>query len=305
MTTSGSTVSIHLVDGTVSGPRTVESRTSPLRVYAARWKEMSSLLAAGLPAVPAAYLLTGPGQSGLPVLAVRPGEAGDIRRRLQEHALDTGKSRFHDLYVVTAVDGRLGKADVRYLEARYHELVVNVAGTRLDVDKIPSVANLPAPERDVLETLIHQSRVLLHAAGCRALDSEGLPVAAPSVEPEDSQVEIDFQAADAMPDEHELVYDGVWARGFPYRSGFVIRAGSDVRRRESSALLGPMAERRRFLKDAGVLGEIPGINDRWRLMSNIHVGSELTAAKMVTGAHQSNRGIWRRLSPASRIVVAK
>lgn len=302
---TGTAVTLHLLAGAAFGPRVAESRASPLRVHAARWQELASLLEAGLPATPAVYMLTGPTQSGPALLAVRPGEAGDIRRRLLEHAQDEGKSRFHEVYVVTAVDGRLGKFDVRYMEARYHELVAGVRGVLLDVEKIPAVAACPAPERDILESLIGQSRLLLYAAGCRALDSEGLPFGSVEPEPDNTTVRLDFDIEGTLADEHELNYDGIWARGFPHRDGFVVRAGSDVRRRENSALLAPMAERRRFLRQEGALGEIPGITDRWRLMRDIIVNSELTAAKVLTGAHQSNRGIWRRLSPSTRMIVAK
>lgn len=303
---NGTAITLHLINGHSYGPRVAECRTSPLRVHASRWPEHPALFSSGLPAAPAVYVFTGPAQSGAPLLAVRPGEAMDIRRRLLEHALDSTKARFHEIFVLSAVDGRLGKADIRYLEARFHELVAGMPGTVLEVDKIPSVANCHPWERDTLEVLISQARLLLHAAGCRALDSEGLPLAAIVPDHElEAAVRLDFDIEGTLGDEHELNYDGIWARGFPHRDGFVVRAGSDVRRRENSALLGPMSERRRFLQREGALGEIPGVTDRWRLMRNIMVTSELTAAKVLTGAHQSNRGIWRRLSPAARIIVAK
>lgn len=68
---TGLAVTVHYFTGTPTGPRTAESRTSPLRVHAARWCDLSCLIAAGQPAAPAAYLLTGPAQSGAPALAVR------------------------------------------------------------------------------------------------------------------------------------------------------------------------------------------------------------------------------------------
>lgn len=304
--TVGSAVTLHLVNGTNYGPRIADARTSPLRVHAGRWAEHPALFAAGLPASPAAYLFTGPCAGGTAQLSVRPGEALDIRRRLLEHAQDGTKSRFHEIFVVTAVDGRLGKADIRYLEARFHEIAASVPGIVLEVDKIPAVATCNPAERDTLESLLAQSRTLLHAAGCRALDCEGLPLAASVQDTEpDSAVRLDFDMEGTMADEHELTYDGLWARGFPHMDGWVVRAGSDVRRRENSALLGPMSERRRFLQREGALGEIPGVVDRWRLMRDLMCNSELTAAKVLTGAHQSNRGIWRRLSPTARIIVAR
>lgn len=300
----GAATTVHYMSGLISGPRSIDSRSSPLRVYACRWSEMQALLSFGLPAAAAVYLLTGPSETGC-TLKVRPGEAGDIRRRLAEHASDDSKTVFSDLYVVTSVDGRLSKSDVKYMEARIHEIVPAVPGCVLQVDKIPAVTSCHPAERDALEELISQARLLLYSAGCRALDSEGLPfgLAEPGID--ESSVSLDVDVSETHGDEYELSYDGVWARGFQHHQGFVIRAGSDVRRRENAALLTGMSERRKFLMRSGCLGEIPGIADRWRLMCNIVVGSELTAAKIVTGAHVSKRGIWRRLPEASRTIVAR
>jgi hypothetical protein len=304
MTIASVAISLHLLDGTPHGPRVVECRSSPLRVHAARWLDMQLLFDAGLPAAPSVYLFTGPARNGNAVIAVRPGEASDIRRRLLEHAQDTTKARFHEIFAVTAVDGRLAKPDVRYLEARFHEIAASLASSHLDVDKIPAVMSYSAVERTSLEILLQHCRQLLRAAGCLALDCEGLPALITPPDSDEETVRLDFDQSGGQ-DEHELVYDAIWARGYPHRDGFVVRAGSDVRRRENAGLLAPMAERRRFLLNAGVLGEMPGVSDRWRLMRDILLNSELIAAKVVTGAHQSNRGIWRRISPSARMIVAK
>lgn len=302
----GFAMTLHLINGDVHGARVAESRMSPVRVHAGRWDDLPSLLSAGIPSAPGSYIFTGPSQQNPSLLAVRPGEANDVRRRLLEHSNDVEKSSFHSVYVVTGIDGRLTKTDVRYLEARYHELVQASQGAILDVEKIPSVAGCAPADREVLEALLWQSRQLLHCAGCRAFDLGGLPMGLEGPEVDDAAVRVDFEGGSPSDsDEHELIYDGVWARGYALPDGFVVRAGSDIRRRENAALLGPMTERRRYLLRCGVLGEIPGVLDRWRLMRDILVASELTAAKIVTGAHQSNRGIWRRLSPTDRLIIAR
>nr|WP_314256814.1 hypothetical protein [uncultured Devosia sp.] len=306
MSILGTTATIHLLDGRLDGVRTVESRTSPLRVHAAPWPELSSLLAHGLPASHGVYFLTRPLAGG--ILAARPGEASDLRRRLTEHSADSAKDPFAEVYAVSSVDARLSKSDCRYLEARAHEVIGQQPGRVLEVDKIPAVAECPAHERDVLETLFAQARTLLYAAGCRALDAPHLPFeAALPAEREDGLVEVraDGLASFENEDEHELMYDNCWARGHATADGgFIIRAGSDIRKREGIALLPGISNRRRFLAERGVLGSIPGVTDRWRLLAAVYCSSPLLAAKVATGAHLS-RVIWQRISPSDRIVMAK
>jgi len=303
MTHLGTTVTVHYRDGGIDGLRTADSRTSPLRVHASAWSDFGRLLDGGLPPSHGIYLLTGAGNGGR--LAVRPGEANDLRRRLSEHAADPTKSGFTDVYAVSAVDLRLTKSDCRYLEARVHELVAQMPGRLLEVERIPAVAECSAHERDDLETLLAQARTLLHAAGCRALDDRLPWTESVPVEREEGVVEVTLETSGAVEDEHELVYDGVWARGYPTSDGgFVVRAGSDIRIREGAALLPGISSRRRMLSERGVLGTMPGITDRWRLLANVYCSSPLLAGKVITGAHLS-RGIWQRISPADRIVLAK
>jgi hypothetical protein len=301
---TGIGVSVHYLTGEARGLRVVESKTSPLRVHAAQWKDFTALMGAGLPPVAGVYLLTRPAPSGAPFLGVRPGEASDVRRRLQEHALDPKKADYSDVYVLSTVDDRMGKSDVRYLEARLHELVIESQSSQLEVDRIPSPAALNGPERDSLESWLAHGRLLLYAAGCRALDPGGLPLSlCAGQDQDDGTIAIGSTVVPDGDDEFELTYCGIWARGFEHSRGFVIRAGSDIRRRESAALLSPMSTRRRWLAERGILGEIPGVIDRWRLLADVSLPSSLIAAKTVCGAHVSNRGIWRRVAARSRLLV--
>lgn len=299
---SATSIGLLLLRGELDGPRIVESRTSALRVHAGPWAEVNAILAAGVPAAPGFYLFTGRNPAGSRLM-VRPGEAGDLRRRLIEHSQDRGKTGFEEVFCVSAVDSRLTKSDARYLEARCHEIVAASAHATLQVDKIPLVGTCGPAEQAVLETLLRQSRDLLHAAGCRGLDAPRFPCTMVTDDRDDGAVEI-VQAGGVHPDEHLLSYDNIWAWGYPTVDGkFVVRAGSDVRRRENTALLPPVAARRKRLAELGLLGEMAGVTDRWRLLANIEVSSPLLAAKTITGAHVSNRTIWQRLAPNARIMT--
>jgi hypothetical protein len=293
-------IGVVLLSGHHDGPRIIECRTFPLRVYAAPWSNLPVLLDAGLPGTAGIYLLSGRcGPGGR--LAVRPGEAGDLRRRLLEHAADPTKSKYEEIYVVASSDGRLSKSDSRHLEARIHEIVMAGNLAILQVDRVPSVHGCSFSETVVLDELLHQSRELLHAAGCRVLDAPRMPIYSAVDDRDDGLVEL-VDSGGVHPDEHALDYDRCWSWGYPVVDGFVVRAGSDVRRRQNAALLPGISARRNRLLEAGLLGEMPGVTDRWRLLGNFKVASALIAAKVVTGAHVSNSGIWRRLAPANRII---
>lgn len=301
----GLTINIHYASGHHDGPRIAESRTSPLRAFASRWVDLQGLLAAGLPPTHGVYLLVGPHKNGSACLAVRPGEASDVRRRLMEHAADPTKSSFEEVYVMCSVDGRFTKLDVRYLEARLHELVEASSAAILEVERVPPVFAPALAEVATLETWLEQSRILWHAEGCRAIDAGSLPLAANAAEADDGAIAFDSTKMSESLDEFELTYDGIWARGAAHPSGFLVRAGSDIRRRENAALLTPIADRRRWLQRQSVLGELPGVRDRWRLMADVLLPSALIAAKTITGAHVTDRSIWRRLSGSSRLLVAR
>lgn len=299
MTGIGSTLTVHLFEGDRDGPRLVECRTSVLRVHAGPWSRFESLLEAGLPATPGIYALISSSRDVK--LCVRPGEAGDVRRRLQEHRADATKDHFEEVYCVTALDQRLTKEDVRYAESRFHELVAASAHAVLEVSQMPPLFSRHLAEKAALEGLLEQARDLLYVAGCRALDAYRLPQQAPAEEREDADVEIvDFMG---VQDEHYLSYDGISAWGYLGPDGtFVVRAGSDMRMRENQAILPPIASRRRKLSKMGVLAELPGMQDRWRLLANVRFQSPLLAAKVITGAHISNRGVWQRVAPAARLL---
>lgn len=300
-------VSIRYLDQAIGGPRITESRVSPLRVFSGQWPQLLTQLPDGIPPMPGAYLLTRPSLTGFPRTIVRPGEAIDLRRRLNEHALDQTKAAFTEVHAISAVDDRLGKFDCRYIEARLHEMVVANPTSVLEVDRIPAVQNVAQRERDDLEALLDQARLLLNAAGCIALDAAHVPFRQDDVPAirDEGIVEVTGDIALGAHDEHELTYDGIWARGFPTIDGWIVRAGSDVRRRENLALLPTVVSRRRLLLEKGVLTQLPGVSDRWRLMADVFCSSSLLAAKIVSGAHVSARGIWQRIAPAARMVSAK
>lgn len=294
----GTTMTVHLLDGHRDGPRIVECRTSVLRVHAAPWARFDELLAAGLPAIPGVYVLTAMSE-GLKQ-AVRPGEAGDLRRRLQEHRADAAKQHFEEIYCVSALDQRLTKDDVRYAESRLHEMVAASSHAALEVNQMPPLFSRPLGEKAALEGLLEQARDLLYVAGCRALDAYRFPVQRPE-EPENPDIEI--VAFAGSQDEHYLSYDSISAWGYLASDGtFVVRAGSDMRMRENQALLPAIATRRRKLVQMGVLADLPGTPDRWRLLANVRFQSPLLAAKVITGAHISNRGVWQRIAAAARSV---
>lgn len=298
----GTTVTVHYLHGTITGPRVVDCRTTPLRILACPWGEFADLLPV-LPASAGVYMLSKPSAQGVARLSVRPGEAQDLRRRLTEHYADPSKSSFKEIYAVSSLDNRLSKSDVRYMEARFHELLA-ANGSVLEVERIPAVSALAIHDRDVLETLIDHSRLMLSAAGCLSIDTPQLTQL--QREQEIELIEVEANASLISEDEHELTYDGVWSRGYPTADGgFLVRAGSDIRRRENGALLPNISQRRKTLAAMGVLGTLPGVADRWRLLANLRCSSMLTAAKIVTGAHVTNRGVWQRIAPDNRTVVAK
>ncbi|MBR0884649.1 MULTISPECIES: hypothetical protein [Bradyrhizobium] len=104
----------------------------------------------------------------------------------------------------------------------------------------PQIPAVPEEKRAELERIVTDARVFLFDAGCRALDSnfdnQHSAMLAPEVEvdpigPEDGDpMQIDVRVDPANSSERELLYTGIYARGYPHpERGFIVTAGSEVR----------------------------------------------------------------------------
>lgn len=173
----------------------------------------------------------------------------------------------------------------------------------------PQIIELPPWRRITLERLAHDVRRLLFDAGCRVLDASDpkiLFAATPDQEPALTDAATVWESDDVglmsigvtplppRPDEYEIEYVNLWARGYPLDDGFVVSAGSEFRTEINPSVNPILVTRRKELREAGALIPIRGVSDRLRLTVSIALPSMSIAAKVVTGAHV-NAALWKKL----------
>lgn len=303
------------------GPRLIIDETVPLCVRAFPFSAIATMAASGVLATPSAYLLAGmwPACGGA---AVYVGETGNLGRRLQEHAADEGKAFAAEVFAIVSPTGRLSKDDCVHFQKPLSELVEEGGVARLVKGTNPCKANV-SPERAAeLNRMLAQALPLLVDAGCRYLVPEpqpvagaitpvaltSAPVAAPPFEDDDGDdeggpMEIGVTTVPIGAEEQELAYGDLWARGYKHEDGFVVAAGSEMRKVANPSANELTVDRRTKLIEQGAVVPIDGMDDRYRLRCAVKFPTLPIAAKVLTGAHVGSEK-WRPLNAAAPVIVA-
>ncbi|MVT54243.1 hypothetical protein GPL17_27690 [Bradyrhizobium yuanmingense] len=275
---------VHRPMGGIEGLREVHDDVGRLSVSAfpvAMIKDMSMSRAA----VPACYILADHATAYI-------GETGNVGRRLSDHYRDQSKAFAKEVYVVSGYQGGwLDTTAALYLQYRFTKIAEQAGLVDIMKGVNPQVLELPSHRRAALDIFVEHGERLLFDAGCRVLRSnfagQRRAVAkAETVEPEDTgPMQIGVVTTPPVGSELELAYGDLWARGFPAAEGFVVMAGSEVRKAVNPSAPPIVASRRDELTEAEALVPIPGVQDRERLCVAVCFPSAAIAAKVVTGAH--------------------
>jgi len=275
---------VHRPMGGIEGLREVHDDVGRLSVSAfpvAMIKDMSMSRAA----VPACYILADHATAYI-------GETGNVGRRLSDHYRDQSKAFAKEVYVVSGYQGGwLDTTAALYLQYRFTKIAEQAGLVDIMKGVNPQVLELPSHRRAALDIFVEHGERLLFDAGCRVLRSNfagqrRAAAKAETVEPDDTgPMQIGVVATPPVGSELELAYGDLWARGFPAVEGFVVMAGSEVRKAVNPSAPPIVASRRDELTEAEALVPIPGVQDRERLCVAVCFPSAAIAAKVVTGAH--------------------
>lgn len=299
----------------LSGPRLITDDAAALGVRAFAFTDIATVVAGGGLAVAGAYLLVGAG-------AVYVGESGSLARRLPEHAADPSKAFATDVYVVCGFERRLDKAGAVHLQMRLSHLVEGAGAARLVKGANPCAADLPPWRVASLDRMLADVLPLLFDAGCRCLvrgramaapipaetaDDTAVPAAAANDDAEDGDeagpMLIGVTTVPMGVEEQELVYAGLWARGYEHQDRFVVAAGSEMRAVANASVIPPTLARRQRLIDTLAAVPIAGMPDRLRLQVAVAFPSRAIAAKVLSGAHLGSDK-WRPLRAAAPVIIA-
>ena len=228
---------------------------------------------------------------------------GYAERRLGERLGTQDRDRIEQAYVVHSLDPRFNKDIAEKLEDRLIEIArANLVPLAND----PMVGGLggEAARAPEIEELLRDTRQKLWIAGCRLFEHrhpagqlnsivcDGIEV----VEPEELTL-MD------MTRPVQLNCSGLQARACWVGARLVVMPGADFNKVERKGLTKYNVDRRAFVRNAGVLEDIPGVADRCRLRAALSFDSAAVAAKVIAGKHVGSK-VWVPASaPTPRLVA--
>ena len=280
---SDRTLRVHLVDGDLEGLRHVDSLASMVTVTAAPLPLLNSFTKnvdnkIGF----MAYVCEGP----LSYIG-----HGYAERRLGERLSEADRNRIDQAYIVHSVDPRFDKDLVERIEDR----LIEVARTQFaPLANDPMVGGLGKASRSpAIEELLRDIRQKLRTAGCRLFEyrhpaGKPGPVICNGVEVVKSA---DFEKMEKTQPVRLTCY-GLKASACTVGSRFIVVPGSEFSLVARKGLTKHNLDRHAFVKDAGVLEDIPGVTDRARLLEPLAFESEAVAAKIVVGKHVGSK-VWK------------
>lgn len=300
---------IHRPLGGVSGLREVADDVGRIKISALPFA-MIREVSLTREAIPGCYILADHATAYI-------GETGNLARRLAGHAADPAKGFAREVYVVSGHPAPWpDKTAAIYLQHRLTLMAEQAGLVEVMRGISPQAPDLPDHHRITLDRYLQDSERLLFDAGCRVFRSnfaslrqnrqlESVSVSeAPLDAPEDrGPIQIGVSSSPVAGSELELDYCELWARGYPVDAGFVVMAGSEVRRLVNPSAGPILSARRTELTAAAALMAIPGVEDRLRLRTAVRFPSAAIAAKVVTGAHVSSV-VWTRPRYPRPVLVA-
>jgi hypothetical protein len=274
----------------VTGPRELIDELSGISV-AAFPMAMAREIDIGRALTTGAYVLAGDQR-------IYCGESKRIGRRIWDHANDPAKSFAHQAYAIIRRGAEsLDPPTVLYLQAHLTRRAEEIGNVTVQRGTGPQMVDVTPARGAVYLQISAIAERLLFDAGCTAFHALGeakpaLP-AGEIVEPttsaeaaaEATPIEIGVAAVPGDAEEYQLAYGDLWSRGYDADSGFVVMAGSEVRREINASVNQILHTRRRELEAAGVLADIDRREDRQRLLVAVWFPSRAIAAKVVSGAH--------------------
>ena len=284
-----------LVDGGPEGLRHVDSLTSMLTVTAGPLPAITAFTKnADSKIVYMDYVCEGP------ISYIGHGAA---ERRLGDQLGPQGRDRIEQAYVVHSLDTRFNKDVAEKLEDRLIEIArANLVPLAND----PAVGGLggAAARSPEIEELLRDVRQKLWIAGCRLFEHRH-----PAGQPNTivcrgiAVVEPEALAAMDMTRPVQLNCGGLQARACWVGARLVVMPGADFSKVERKGMSRHNLDRRAFVRNAGVLEDIPGVADRCRLRAALAFDSAAIAAKVVMGMHVGSKVWVPATAPAPRLVA--
>jgi hypothetical protein len=283
----GKSVRIFLPDATVTGIRHAEIVNRTGQTVACPRARLDELKHWPETAKPGIYFLFEARLGDSKPLAYI-GESENVANRLLTH--DRKKEFWNDVVIFTSKDDNLTKSHIKYLESRIEESAKGADRYEIENGNTPTQSSLPRAERDAMDELLDDIRLVLGTLGYpilepllqqKILSASNASLSSPSIPPED---ELTFTVHDIL------------ARGVRTSEGFVIKAGSTASKTNSDSLSRKIAKmREQFLSD----GRLVEQGNHLMLAEDVLMSSSSYAAALIAGTARSGPQSWFTASGTS------
>ena len=166
----GKSIDLYLMDGTATGrwQATLSNwNCNSYKIPRADLKHCDDLPELHSPGV---YFLFGrDDELGQPFVYV--GESDDVFKRiLQPHTFEKDGSYWTEVVVLITPDGSLDKAKIKYLENRFHKIVIDTGRYLIKNSNTPPQSPVQKKVRDMLEAFIMNTQLIMPALGHKVFE---------------------------------------------------------------------------------------------------------------------------------------
>ena len=209
------------------------------------------------------------------------GESENVSERLLAH--DRKKDFWNDVVVFSSKDDNLNKSHVKYLESRLESMAKSADRYALENGNTPTMSALSRAERDAMEELLEDIRLVLGTLG--------YPILEPLLKPPPAATENPSTSAPApvAADEFVFTVHDIVARGVQTDEGFVLKKDSLASRANTESLYPKLVKLKEQLIADGRL--VPQGN-HLRLTEDLLMSSSSYAAALIAGTARSGPQSW-------------
>lgn len=231
----GKKLTMFLVDGSETGPRTIEiGNWSGKAIYSQR-SSLSKIIERHEFNRPGVYILKSIPSNDNYNERVYIGEAENLRKRLKQHLADSDKD-FIEIAAFISKDEMLTKSHIKYLESRVIALAKEAKTAEIDNSVQPDLTSLPEADVSDMEYFLEQIKLILPVVNFMFL--------VPSTMKQSGDVPI-------------LVYTvkskKVSARLIETEKGYVVLSGSQSSKMTSNSISEGWIKQRKKLMETGIL----------------------------------------------------
>lgn len=271
----GKSVRIFLPDATVTGIRHAEIVNRTGQTVACPRSRLDELNQWPETAKPGIYFLFEARLGDSKPLAYI-GESENVADRLLTH--DRKKEFWNDVVIFTSKDENLTKSHIKYLESRLEASAKTAERYELENGNTPTQSSLPRAERDAMNELLEDIRLVLGTLG--------YPILEPLLQ---TKTEASPAIGTSSDDKFIFTVHDLVARGVRTNEGFVLQKDSTASKTNSDSISGKIVKiKEQLLADGRLLDE----GDHLLLTEDFLMSSSSYAAALIAGTARSGPQSW-------------